>query len=292
MSCPRVFRCKEQRRVVNEGMTEVVKQLFEQLWRQYVEVTPSALEVHKLLGTRQSQPIINDHVAFRTFDHPKLNLSVLTQHFTSIGYTKGGDYFFEKKKLRAEHYEHPDPTQPKVFISELLTSEFSSQLQDIVARLIDEVDEQWVLQPSFLYYGCPWSVSYVDYLTLQKESEYAAWMAAWGYRVNHFTVSVNELQNFGSIQEVNRSLVEAGFTLNTSGGEIKGTPADLLEQSSTMADKHRVAFLDGIYEVPSCFYEFARRYPDGQGRMFSGFVTQSADKIFESTHANTANGHG
>ena len=36
--------------------------------------------------------------------------------------------------------------------------------------------------------------------------------------------------------------------------------------------------------VPSCYYEFAKRYSDSTGQIYQGFVTASADKIFESTN--------
>ena len=43
-------------------------------------------------------------------------------------------------------------------------------------------------------------------------------------------------------------------------------------------------FVEGKYEVTSCYYEFAYRYPMADGTLFSGFVADSADKIFESTN--------
>jgi hypothetical protein len=71
--------------------------------------------------------------------------------------------------------------------------------------------------------------------------------------------------------------------MNDSGGEIKGTPAELLEQSSIKAGTLPIEFTDGIHEIPSCYYEFARRYPDKNGELYGGFIAKSADKIFEST---------
>ena len=110
-------------------------------------------------------------------------------------------------------------------------------------------------------------------------------MAVWGFRANHFAVSVNALQNFTTLESVNQALKDAGFSLNTSGGEIKGSADVLLEQSSTLADEAEVAFTDGVLSVPSCFYEFALRYPTADGSLYTGFVAASADKIFESTNA-------
>ncbi len=45
--------------------------------------------------------------------------------------------------------------------------------------------------------------------------------------------------------------------MNTSGGEIKGTPTQLLEQSSVLADKIPVVFKEITKEITSCYYEFA-----------------------------------
>ena len=90
---------------------------------------------------------------------------------------------------------------------------------------------------------------------------------------------MNKLKTFNSLQEVNKWLKTLGYKLNNSGGEIKGSPQENLEQSSTMATKHLVDFLDGQYKIPSCYYEFALRYND-----YEGFIANSANKIFESTN--------
>jgi hypothetical protein len=44
-----------------------------------------------------------------------------------------------------------------------------------------------------------------------------------------------------------------------------------------------VTFTDGTRAIPSCYYEFARRYRLPGGELFQGFVAASADRIFEST---------
>jgi len=256
--------------------------IFEQLWTQYLSVTPSAARIHQLLG--QGKPLVNDHIAMRTFDLEQVNLEQLASHFKAVGYQECGDYQFEAKRLHAKHYEHTDPAQPKVFISELKTAEFSPELQQIVASLVAQLDAAQVATPEILTSGRCWQLSFADYLKLQQESEYAAWTAAWGFRANHFTVSINQLAGSPSIQQVNQQLEQAGFTLNCSGGKVKGSPETLLEQSSTMADHAEVNFTDGSHSIPSCFYEFALRYPLPDGNLFTGFVPASADKIFESTH--------
>ena len=262
-----------------------VNALFDNLWQNYLAVTPSAVKVHELLGSTQQDDIINDHIALRTFNIEKVGLEKLAAHFIAVGYKECGEYHFEAKKLYAKHFEHSDPKQPKVFISELLIDQCSAELQAIVHKMVDQIDEQAVTADDFLYSGTHWQVDSQTYKSLLAESEYAAWMSAWGYRANHFTVNINELTNVSTIEAVNETLKEAGFLLNTSGGEIKGSPEVLLEQSSTLADDYSVEFSDQTMSVPSCFYEFALRYPMANGDLYTGFVAASADKIFESTNA-------
>ncbi|MEI8619652.1 DUF1338 domain-containing protein [Pseudoalteromonas sp. B129b] len=262
-----------------------VNTLFENLWENYLNVTPSADKIHDLLGSTQKDDIINDHIALRTFNIEKVGLEKLAAHFLAIGYKECGEYHFEAKKLYAKHYEHSDPNQPKVFISELLVEKCSPELQAIVTDMVSQIDESAVTADNFLYSGTHWQVSTDTYKQLLAESEYAAWMSAWGYRANHFTVNINLLAKFDNIHDVNQALKDAGFSLNTSGGEVKGSPEVLLEQSSTLADKYSVTFSDGDMSIPSCFYEFAIRYPKADGELYTGFVAASADKIFESTNA-------
>lgn len=266
-------------------MHTTYQDLFQQLWLDYVKVTPSADKIHALLGSSQQDDVINDHIALRTFNLEKIGLEKLAAHFKAVGYEEKDEYHFEAKKLYAKHFEHADPKAPKVFISELKLEEMSPDVQRIITGLVAQMDESDVNATNFLYSGRHWTIDKASYETLRAESEYAAWMAVWGFRANHFTVSVNALQNFETLQAVNEALKNAGFPLNTSGGEIKGSPEVLLEQSSTLADEAEVDFIDGKAMIPSCFYEFALRYPLPNGQLYSGFVAASADKIFESTNA-------
>lgn len=261
--------------------------LFSELWKDYVAITPSAHKIHALLANKaQSETIVNDHVAFRTFNTEKVNLEKLAAHFLALGYEEKGQYNFEAKKLSAKHFEHADITKPKVFISELRVEELSDKAQTIIAKMVEGVNAESVVADNFLYSGTHWQVTKAEYDTLLNESEYAAWMSAWGYRANHFTVSVNQLNGDYTLPQVNDLLKEAGFTLNTSGGEIKGGKDVCLAQSSTMADSETVVFSDASVAIPSCFYEFAERFEMADGQLYQGFVAASADKIFESTNAS------
>lgn len=258
------------------------EQLFAHIWNDYIQITPSAHKIQQLLG--QGRSIQNDHIALRTFNSPELGLSSLSQHFEALGYREGGDYFFEKKKLSAKHFQHPDPNLPKVFISELLLERCSEKLQHCVSDFLASMPNDAMHQANVLYSGRHWPIRWSTYTELLQESEYAAWVYVWGFRANHFTVSVNALADCHTLQAVNQQLTQAGFVLNESGGTIKGSSAVGLEQSSTIADQVKVQFEEKEEQVPSCFYEFALRHPKGDEPLYQGFVTESADKIFESTN--------
>ena len=113
--------------------------------------------------------------------------------------------------------------------------------------MVEQIEETAVSADNFLYSGTHWQVSHADYQKLLEESEYAAWMAAWGYRANHFTVSVNLLTQFETIQEVNQALKNAGFVLNTSGGEmtalIKKMPTTSTQQKKNYLLTDRKCFV-------------------------------------------------
>jgi hypothetical protein len=263
--------------------------IFKRLWEQYAGGNPGAGQIHKLF-TDAGESVVNDHVAFRTFDDPRVNIDVLARPFIELGYREAGAYDFEEKKLKARHYELPgDPESPRVFISELMLDQFSEALQNTIREQLDAVSPEVLSSPDLIFQGSIFpSISYEVYLRLREESEYAAWMYAFGYRANHFTVSINYLKKFNGIEEVNAFLKDHGFQLNSSGGEIKGTPGQMLEQSSTLADQVEVRFSDGKHMIPGCYYEFARRYRNAAGILFSGFIAGSADKIFESTDYRNA----
>lgn len=255
--------------------------IFDRLWKDYTEQNPSVLSVYNLF-IEAGEPVVNDHIAFRTFDDERINIDVLAKSFLAAGYAFKGEYFFEAKHLFAKHFELEG--YPRVFISELKTKDFSSFLQKTVKKIVDAIPPNILESETLIYSGNVWGVpSFEIYEKLREESEYAAWLYVNGFCANHFTVSVNHLRKYPTVELVNQLIKEKGFTINDSGGEIKGTPAELLEQSSTRSEMNKVSFSEGTKEIPGCYYEFARRYPDADGKNYSGFIAKSADKIFEST---------
>ncbi|MBI5535684.1 MAG: DUF1338 domain-containing protein [Deltaproteobacteria bacterium] len=266
----------------NSSVTlQQLDQLLDRMWHDYVSMNPQACQIHELL-TGLGEKVLNDHIALRTFDVPKVGIDVLARPFVAAGYVERGRYEFPAKKLLARHYEHPSD-RPKIFVSELRVAELAPEAQAIIHGLVEAIDPARTERLDFCASGRPWSLTHAACEALRVHSEYAAWVAAFGFRPNHFTVDVGSLRAFGSIEALNALLKEHGFVLNASGGEVKGSPATLLEQSSVLANVIDVPFDDGVHRVPGCYYEFARRYPMADGRTYQGFIASSADRIFEST---------
>jgi hypothetical protein len=265
-------------------MSLTPESFFAHLWQDYTTIAPAAGKLHALV-TARGEEIVNDHIAFRTYDRSPINLEALEPHILALGYQRFQPYHFEDKKLRAFGYIHP-AGHPRIFLSELETAHFSASLRSAVDGLCAQVDPKKAADPSILWTGRPWApVSFETYQALLDESEYAGWVAALGLRANHFTISVNHLKTLPTLEALLDYLEAQGYPMNTSGGRIKGSPTVLLEQASTLADKVEVEFAGGVKRaIPTCYYEFARRYPDAQGKLYEGFVAASADKIFESTN--------
>ncbi len=266
----------------NTTNSENLENLFAQLWEDYTDLNPAAKEILRLL-TLRGETLENDHIALRTFDDPKVNIEKLASSFVKMGYLAKGEYKFPDKKISARHFEHPNGKWPKVFISQLQVSAFSKEFQKLIKAMLAEVSPETTAQWDFCVYGRPWKMAFENYEILRKESEFAAWLAAFGFRANHFTVLINNLKKFDSLASLNTLIKNSGYALNTVGGEIKGSPAVYLEQSSTLAQPVSVRFGEGNFKVPACYYEFAKRYPMPDGKLFQGFIAESANSIFEST---------
>ncbi|MFT6631400.1 MAG: hypothetical protein ACJAS4_001349 [Bacteriovoracaceae bacterium] len=259
-----------------------INELFDKMWADYIKLNPRAQQIVNLLKD-EGEVVVNDHIALRTYNLPQVCVDKVARPFLDSGYVEKDTYEFTEKKLFAKHYEHPSLDLPKVFISELILEEFSPSFQNLIREKVASVDPSIFESFELMVKGCPWELSSKEYESLKEESDYGAWLAAIGYRPNHFTVYINRLKKFSNILELNKFLKEKGFELNASGGEVKGSPELLLEQSSTLADSIEVKFTDKTMTLPSCYFEFAKRYPLSNGEMFQGFVAKSADKIFEST---------
>lgn len=280
------------------------------LMRRYKERVP---DVKKILDAMVSERIIetqedieNDHIAFRTMGVPQLGISSFEKIFLAYGYEKRDHYFFEGKKLDAWWYSPPRERDPRIFVSELRVGDLSEESQRIIKSYTDEVISDPVdnldlndadAVDQFLHTPLWRTPTLSDYLTLLKESEYAAWVIYNRYYLNHFTISVHNLpKGYDTVADFNVFLEKHGIMLNTAGGKIKTSPDGGLIQSATVAEMIDAEFAGGeTYRISGSYVEFAERRVLQQFSGLSpaeisrkhrrdGFEAANADKIFESTY--------
>ncbi len=259
-------------------------QFFEALFQDYTRIAPQAGQILASVEERFGE-VQNDHVAFRTFSLEPIRGSELEDAFFDMGYTRHRPYAVPDKHLSAFSYVPRSAEDPLIFLSEFDVATLPPHLERWVENAISVVRDKNLSPMELLRCGRMWSMpDYQTYRELEKHSPYAAWLSVWGLCANHFTIALHNLPTTPSLEDVVAHVQAQGWTMNTEGGLYKGTPADLLEQASTMAELLDVTFSDGsVHAVPSCYYEFARRYPDASGEFYKGFVPQSATHIFEST---------
>jgi len=138
-----------------------------------------------------------------------------------------------------------------------------------------------------------------DYKKLQNISEYAAWVIYNRYYLNHYTISVHNLEKgYSDLEEFNAFVTSIGVKLSDAGGYIKKSKDGLLLQSATISEMREATFAEGEkHLIPGSYVEFAERriLPDYQHLSLNqikrnhrreGFETANADKIFESTFSS------
>ena len=287
---------------------KALDKIMEALFVPYRERVP---DVEKIVNAMLADGMIaaerdieNDHVAFRTLGVPHLGLASFEKIFLHYGYTKMDPYHFEKKKLDAYWYAPPEPKYPRIFISELRVQDLSETAQAIIHQFtnpikadpVDSLDLNDAQQVGDFFHRPLWELpTAAAYERLAEESEYAAWVIYNRYYLNHYTISVHELEEHNTLEKFNDFLEGIGIKLNTAGGKIKVSPDGLLRQSSSVAKMIPATFSCGTtQDIPGSYVEFAERLPLEEYKHLKrneltrshrreGFEAGNADKIFEST---------
>ena len=282
------------------------------LMSRYQERVPDVMAIINVMISEglieKPEDIENDHIAFRTLGVPHLGIASFEKIFLHYGYQKRDYYKFEGKKLDAFWFSPPEPHYPRIFVSELRVGDLSEEAQRIIHSYTQEVTSDPVDSlnldngadvDNFLHQPLWRTPTLSDYLTLLKESEYAAWVIYNRYYLNHFTISVHNLhEGYNTVAEFNEFLEKRGFKLNDSGGKIKKSPDGGLLQSSTVAQMIEAEFANGeTHTISGSYVEFAERrvlpefadLPADQiqrKHRRDGFEAGNADKIFESTYTS------
>ncbi len=299
------------RMTTSSNKIDTLHAVLDGLMRRYRERVP---DVSGIIDAMIDEEIIdsadeieNDHIAFRTMGVPNLGIASFEKIFTHYGYQKRDAYNFTEKKLSAYWYAPPAGTEnlPRIFVSELRVHELSEKAQQIIHKYTDQVTsdpvdaldlDDAVAVDAFLHQPL-WEMPTVDdYQTLLAESEYAAWVIYNRYYLNHFTISVHNLEpGYNTIDEFVEFLKSREFKLNSAGGVIKISPDGGLRQASTVAQMIDAEFANGqTLRIAGSYVEFADRrvLPEfaglpasqiGRQHRREGFEAGNADKIFEST---------
>jgi hypothetical protein len=286
--------------------------ILDRLWVRYRERVDFVRQYEAVIAAHGAT-FVNDHIAFRTLagQEPTTGIVSLARPFEALGYVPAGCYRFPDKHLSAIHLQHPNGLFPKLFLSELqvwmLSASAQATLRSALAQhrppLADDVltrlhraapDEHAALIAQVVdsLETLPWNVPQrSDVETLNRESQYAAWVLVHGYNVNHFTALVNShgVPALADIDATVATLRAAGIPMKT---EIEGAPGSKLRQTATEAVRIDVPVRDGeaLITMPwsYAYFELAERGeitdPDtGRRGRFEGFLGAQATQLFEMT---------
>ena len=212
----------------------------------------------------------NDHVAFRSLafaDRRASGIALFAPVFERLGWKRAGEYEFPDALLEAIHLSHPEG-HPRVFLSQLRIERLPAHAQKILrARTVDPVpavaDAAWFCAPSA-------PPREADLLALEQVSQYAAWVYAFGRKVNHFTGAVS------NVEQWQQRMRDAGVPMKA---EIEGEPGGPLRQTATHAAPVELTLEGGGRRSwPYAYFEIAERNGG-----FDGFFTTQARALFDMT---------
>jgi hypothetical protein len=247
-------------------MSSPATRLLDLLWARYASEVPYARTFVELSGGS----FRNDHVALRSLARPGGGIALFEHVFERLGWRRAGEYTFPDAHLSAIHMSHPDGL-PRVFLSELKSEELSPRARELLAALPeDEASPTDSLDALARWFSPPPPPDEAALLELEKESQYGAWLLAFGRKVNHFTGSVDDVEAW------QRRMREAGVPMKA---EVEGAPGTALRQTATHAFPLPVALKGGGSRAwPYAYFEIAQRAPG-----MDGFLGPQARALFDMT---------
>jgi hypothetical protein len=246
-------------------MSPDATRLLELLWDRYSAEVPYARTFAALSGGH----FRNDHIALRSLARPGGGIALFAHVFERFGWKPAGKYSFPETHLSAIHMSHPEGL-PRVFISELHAEKLSAEAQRLLAALPVDPPAPTSIEALADWFCAPPPPEESALLTLERESQYGAWLLAFGRKVNHFTGTVDDVEVW------QRRMLEAGVPMKR---DIEGAPGGDLRQTATHAAPVTVALRDGrTRSWPYAYFEIAQRAPG-----FDGFLDSQARALFDMT---------
>ncbi len=299
---------------------EITRLLIEKLWVKYLERVPDAQKYVDLV-TEMGGNVVIDHIAFRSFnahtgEQPE-GIRAFKHILNFLEYKPVTKYKFPKKKLSAIHFEHPDETFPKMFVSQLEVEVLPLWAQSVINEMVhntmyllsdkslellrvldanDSLPEEaadYLVDDLVQYFRRPWNIPLKeDLLKLNDISQYGAWVLIHGNSVNHFAVLVNNqnVQAWPGLDETHKGLLAAGIQMKD---EIEGEPGSKLRQTATLAAKEEIVVKDqsGFSKLvwTYAYFELTQRNvveTNGVQKLFSGFLGEQARHLFDLTETH------
>jgi hypothetical protein len=225
---------------------EITSLLIARLWNRYIERVQYGKKYTDLV-TEKGGNIVIDHIAFRTFnthtgEQPE-GIRAIRHILNFLDYKPASKYAFSKKKLNAVHFEHPDETLPKIFVSQLEVSELPTWAQEMInetvhntpyllsdrsielLRILEEKEilpieaAEYLLDDLVSYFHRPWNIPLKEYvLKINDVSQYGAWVLLHGNSVNHFAVLINSqnMKDWPDLETTCQALAEAGVPMKVN----------------------------------------------------------------------------
>jgi len=296
---------------------EITGELLNRLWINYLKRVSYAQKYVDLVIEKGGR-VVNDHIALRTLnthtgEQPE-GIRAIKHILNCLEYKPAANYHFQKKKLNAIHFEHPDPMFPKIFVSQKEVAELPDWAQNIIndtvrdtsyilsdtsIELLQLLKEEgklpqeasdYLINDLVQYFRRPWGIpDKDDVLKLNDVSQYSAWTLLHGNSVNHFTAFINfqEIEEWPDLASTCKGLEEAGVPMKAN---IEGKKGSKLQQSATQAVKEEVEVKGelGIEKIKwtYAYYELAERnfvVENGAKKLFSGFLGEQAAHLFDMT---------
>jgi uncharacterized glyoxalase superfamily metalloenzyme YdcJ len=302
----------------SEASIVFVRELFHSLWERY-RSRVSYVRDYERMVREHGAAFVNDHIAFRTLGTTvgthQIGMVSLAVLFRPLGFLPVGAYEFKEKRLRAVHLQHPEPSFPKLFVSELEVEKLPPEARAILARYMlrhrDTLGEEELQQLRALdtlaprernvlltkvqafFETLPWGIpDRADVEALGRHSQYGAWVLMHGYEVNHFTAYVNS-HGVPAIADIEKTVAEMRARGIPMKAEIEGEPGSNLRQSATESVVIPVTVRgpDGRMQEMSwtyAYFEIAERGPwvnpeTGRTEIFQGFLGPQANNLFDMT---------
>jgi len=296
---------------------DITNELLKRLWEQFIERVSYA-NTYTQLVAQKGGTVVNDHIALRTLnthtgEQPE-GIRAIKHIIEVLEYKPVGTYRFSRRRLNAVHFEHPDPTFPKIFVSQLEVEELPAWAQKLIHETVKDTPyllsdigiellqllkkeggitaeaAQYLVNDLVQYFRRPWEPpSKEDVIKLCDVSQYGAWVLLHGNSVNHFTAYINfqDVAEWPNLETTCKALETAGVPMKDN---IEGASGSKLRQSATRAVKEAVEVRgdEGIEKIDwtYAYYELAERgfiEENGELKLFSGFLGDQAQHLFDMT---------